>query len=489
MSSKSGRDRTGRTPWSLAARLTAWYAGSAFVLILIATGVLYWGLRTSLDREDDEDLADKVRVLRFLLQDRPGDLDAVRRQAERGWAAREHTQVHLRLLDGHGQSVLETAGMGDVLPAASFPPPPANGADTVQGEVVAAPERKSYRVVAARAGDHVIQLALDRSFEEELLAGYRRNLWLVLGVALAGCTLAGYVIARRGLRPVADVTAMARRIRPASLGERLPTAGLPAELLELADTFNAMLGRLEESFGRLARFSADIAHELRTPVNNLRGEAEVALSKARTPAEYRDALGSCLEECGRLARLIDSLLFLARAENPRTQVERERVDVARELTAVREFYEAAAAEAGVALAVRAGAGVEAELCRPLLQRAVGNLVENALAHTRAGGRVTLTAGRDNGLVRVEVSDDGEGIPEEHLPHLLDRFYRVDQARSGATGGIGLGLAIVKGIAELHGGSVQVTSRVGQGTCVTLSFPDANAASPGREGRASGSRPG
>src|SRR5579871_3494641 len=126
-----------------------------------------------------------------------------------------------------------------------------------------------------------------------------------------------------------------------------------------------MLDRLEESFGRLARFSADIAHELRTPVNNLRGEAEVALGRARTPAEYRDALGSCLEECGRLARLIDSLLFLARAENPRTQVEREWIDLAKELAAVREFYEAAAAEAGVTLAVAADAAGMAELCRPM----------------------------------------------------------------------------------------------------------------------------
>ncbi len=468
MSSKRATDWPPRRPWSLAARLTAWYAGSAFALVLVATGLLYWGLRTSLDREDEEDLADKVRVLRVLLRDRPGDLDAVRRQAEWGWAAREHTQVHLRLLDGAGRVVLETPGMGEAIPAAAFPTaPPGDDAAPAEGEVAVAAGRKSYRVVAARAGGHVLQLALDRSFEEELLAGYRRNLWLVLGAALAGCSAAGYLIARRGLRPVGEVTAMARRIRPASLGERLPTAGLPAELLELADTFNAMLSRLEESFGRLARFSADIAHELRTPVNNLRGEAEVALGRARTPAEYRDALGSCLEECGRLARLIDSLLFLARAENPRTQVEREWIDLAKELAAVREFYEAAAAEAGVTLAVAADAAGMAELCRPMLQRAIGNLVENALAHTPPGGHVTLTATRAAGCLRIEVADDGVGIAPEHLPHLFDRFYRADGARTA--GGVGLGLAIVKGIAELHGGTVTIDSAPGHGTRVTLSL--------------------
>jgi two-component system heavy metal sensor histidine kinase CusS len=315
-----------------------------------------------------------------------------------------------------------------------------------------------------------VQVALDRRQEEDLLAGYRRNLWLVLGGALIACAVGGYRIARRGVRPVEQVTALARRVRPTALGERVATAGLPAELLALAGTFNAMLDRLEESFGRLARFSTDIAHELRTPVNNLRGEVEVALGMARSAEEYWEVLGSCLEECGRLARLIDSLLFLARAENPKTQVPREPVDLGRELEAVREFYEPAAAEAGVSLTVRVAGAASARVDRALLQRAVGNLVENALKHTPRGGAVTLTAGRAEDGVRLEVEDTGCGIAAEHLPHVLDRFYRADRSRSSSAGGVGLGLAIVKGIVELHGGSVSVASEPGCGTCVTLVLP-------------------
>jgi two-component system heavy metal sensor histidine kinase CusS len=269
---------------------------------------------------------------------------------------------------------------------------------------------------------------------------------------------------------VRQITAMARRIRPTHLDERLQAAGLPAELAALADTFNAMLDRLGESFGRLARFSADIAHELRTPVNNLRGEVEVALGKPRPAEEYRDVLASGLEECVRLSRLIDSLLFLARAEDPRTQVEREPVDVGRELAAVREFYEATAAEAGVKLAAITGPGPVADLNRPFLQRALGNLVANALAHTQPGGAVTLSATQEGGWVRVEVADTGCGIPATHLPYVFDRFYRVDRSRSSASGGLGLGLAIVKGIAELHGGSVSLASEVGRGTRFTLLLP-------------------
>ncbi len=173
-----------------------------------------------------------------------------------------------------------------------------------------------------------------------------------------------------------------------------------------------------------------------------------------------------------MSGLIDSLLFLARAEDPKTEVEREPLDVGRELAAVQEFYGAAAAEAGVNLAVQAPAGLVADLNRPLFQRAVGNLVANALAHTPADGTVTLAARCDGEAVCVEVADDGRGIAAEHLPHLFDRFYRVDPSRSSAAGHVGLGLAIVKSIAELHRGSVAVASEVGRGTRVTLRLPAA-----------------
>jgi two-component system heavy metal sensor histidine kinase CusS len=484
MSSKSGPD-PGWRPWSLAARLTAWYAGSAFVLVLAATGSLYWALVASLDRDDDASLAGAARAVRAALRQKSDDPAWPSLEAEVLREGQPPEKIFLRLLREDGSVVVQTPGMEEMLPASAFPPPVAAEVEPGAGTDLRSPAGKPYRALAARArvgGDggpaRVVQVALDRTQEEELLAGFRRSLWLVLGLALVACTLAGYEIARRGLRPVAEVTDMARRIRPATLGQRLASAGLPAELRVLADTFNGMLERLEDSFGRLARFSADIAHELRTPVNNLRGEAEVALGKPRTPEEYREVLGSCLEECGRLSRLIDNLLFLARAEDPKTEVARERVDVAAELAGVQEFYEAAAAEAGVRLAVAPEGEPAALVNRPLFQRAIANLVANALAHTPPGGTITLTAGRDGDFVRVEVADDGPGIDPEHLPHLFDRFYRADPARASAGGRVGLGLAIVKSIAELHGGRVSLSSRPGHGTRVSLHFPTSAEPSPG-----------
>jgi two-component system, OmpR family, heavy metal sensor histidine kinase CusS len=464
--------RTARA-WSLAARLTAWYAGSTFALVLAATGFLYWASVRNLDREDDQLLGDRVRGLCAVMQNRPGDMAAIRQEVEEE-EAHERTRVHLRILDEGGQVVIETPGMNQLLPASSFP---ASSAEPGTGADVDAAKGRSFRVLAVTVTDGspkrspcVIQVAMDRSLEMELHASYRKNLLLVLGAALVVCAVVGYWIAHRGIRPIHDITETARRIRPTNLAERMAPDGLPAELLTLAATFNQMLDRLEQSFARLSRFSSDIAHELRTPVYSLRGEVEVALSKPRTPEEYHEVLASSLDECGRLARLIDRMLFLAKADNPETQVTREPCGVSAELARVCDFYGLSATEVGVRLAIEVEKEVQAHLDRPLFQRAVGNLVANALAHTPPGGTVTLTATGDDSSTRVEVVDTGCGIPAAHLPHVFDRFYRVDHARSSTNGSVGLGLAIVRSITDLHGGTVEIASEVGRGTRVTMIFP-------------------
>jgi two-component system heavy metal sensor histidine kinase CusS len=461
-------------PLSLATRLSLWYGAWALLLLAAATGFLYWALCNNLDREDDEFLADKVRFLGVLLDSPRVDAHLLQEEVEWEPAARQYGQVYVRLVGEGGGALMETPGMAALLPLEQFPPSAPLAA--LRGVDVTRRSGATFRVMAAavtpkQAKARAIQVAIDRTHEERLLESYRRALWLVLAIALVICVLAGQRIARRGLRPVADMADTARRIRSTTLHERMDTAGLPAELESLAATFNEMLGRLQESFERLARFSADIAHELRNPVNNLRGEAEVALGRPRSPEEYREVLASSLEECARLSRLIDNLLFVARAEDPQTQIVKEAVDVGGELEAVRDFYGAAAAEAGVSLQVRRAGAVTARLDRTLFQRAVGNLVANSLAHTPAGGEIVVAACRKNGGVDVEVRDSGSGIAREHLPHVFDRFYRADPARTAGSSRVGLGLAIVKAIAALHRGSVAVSSEPGKGTLVSLHFPN------------------
>lgn len=491
MSSKNATDTDkkgspkGKHAWSIAARLTAWYALSSFAIVATASALLYWALQSNLLREDDEFLRSKVRIIREILLDRSEHAEELRweiKNVER--APHLETQVFLRLLDESGEVMMATPGLAERLAPEAFPPPVPAELDPPRGTDVYSQAGDRYRVVAAEAAvgpdgeqRRVIQVALVEVNEDALLADYRKRLWLVLGSAGLLCAAVGYQIARKGVQPVNDITVAARRIHSATLHERIDVNGLPAEVHHLAATFNEMLDRLQDSFTRLSRFSADIAHELRTPIHNMRGEAEVALGQARTPEEYRSVLASSLEENGRISRMIDSLLFLARAEHPETAIARERLDLRAELTTIQEFYHAPAEEAGVAIHVNAPDGCLADFDRTLFQRAMGNLLENALAHTPAGGSVTLGAARENGAIHIEVADNGRGIPAEHLPHVFDRFHRADAARTGnAFGSVGLGLAIVKSIAALHGGSIHITSQEGRGTHVTLVFPGRQAAS-------------
>ena len=456
-------------PRSLALRLSAWYAWSAFLLLAAGTGFLYWELVQSSNAEDDQYLAEKVNTLKKLIGE--GDFRTLKWEVDGESSVRPAVEVLSRVFTGDGRILYESSGMSDQLPPRIFPESGRVEYRTIQDR---SSHTRIFRVLSVQLPDYRLQTGVEVTFEKEMLAEYRERLWTVLAAGLLLSALTGYLIARRGIRPVEEIAATVRRVRSSTLNQRVETAGLPSELLLLATTFNETLDSLEDAFARLARFSSDIAHELRTPLNNMRGEVEVALSKTRSVGEYREVLESSLEECVRLSRMIDSLLFLARAENPETQIRREPIDVGSELSAVRDFYEAAANEAGVSLDLAFPAGLTVPLDRTLFQRAVGNLIENALAHTRAGGRIQLEAARNNGEIAVSVADDGCGIPAEHVPRVFDRFHRVDAARSQNSGGAGLGLAIVKSIALLHGGDARIESALGNGTRVTLHLPAAGA---------------
>lgn len=479
MSSTSRREPAAPVPsWSLALRLTAWYVGSSFAILLTATVVLYVILIGNVRREQDEFLADKVRVVRDMLQKRPDDLADLEEEVEQSWAPRQFARAYVRVLDGSGKIIAESPHMSERLDPGMFPAPVPTDTEPEHGLTLQGKLGSTLRVVAAQAdlgedGEQTatIQAALNTDAARDLIGGYRQTLLLALGAGLGLCGFAGYWLARAGLRPLREIAATTERITSVNLAERIQIRGLPAELSALGQRFNDMLERLEDSFERLSRFSADIAHELRTPVNNLRIGVEVALGRGRSVEEYRETLGSCLEECERLSRIIDSMLFIARSENPRTLITREPVDVTRELERVRDFFEAPAADAGVDLSISCAAGLHADLDRLLFQRAISNLVGNSLRYTPSGGKVTIAAARENGELCVEVTDTGRGIPAEDLPHVFDRFYRADPARSNASGNAGLGLAIVKSIVGLHGGTITARSTPGQGTSMNIRMPN------------------
>jgi two-component system, OmpR family, heavy metal sensor histidine kinase CusS len=490
---QQGIPRSGR--WSLSLRLTAWYFTSSFVILLVATGTLYVMLVKNFTQEHDQFLADKIQFIQQQLRDKPNDVPDLKEEVEETWAPIQYMRVYGRVILPNGKTLAESPHMDEILPRDAFPLPRSGtegplAALDIKGLARRETPAQIYRGASAWAtiGSNqtqaVLQVALDLEPERKLTADYQRVLLGVLLVALAACAAAGYQIARAGLSPLQRLAATAQRVGPSNLAERVAARGLPSELFTLADRFNAMLDRLEENFALLSRFSADIAHELRTPVNNIRIELEVALAQGRRPEEYRDTLGSALEECHRLTQIIDSLLFIARAEDPRTRVKRELLNVGEELRRIVDFYEATSTDAGVAVITECPPAVWASLDRLLFQRALGNLLSNAIRHTPAGKSITLRAsvasphpGGTHGQsapgddLIIEVNDTGEGIAPEDLPRVFDRFYRADRARSAhSQGHAGLGLSIVKSILQLHGGSIMLYSTLGQGTRVLVRFP-------------------
>ena len=350
-----------------------------------------------------------------------------------------------------------------------------------------APDGRWYQVLLARISlpaaedgrprSALLALSYDRSLPRELLARYRKGLLETLIASVLAAGALGVWAARLALTRVRRIAATAGRISASALNERLSLEDTPEEFLESALAFNHMLDRLEDSFKRLSEFSSDLAHDLRTPINNLLGEAQVALSRPRDAAEYRAVLESAVEEYERLSRMIENMLFLARADNAQARIAPQWIDLRAALEKILSYYEVIAEERNIRLTLEVrserGGRATAWADELMLNRAVGNLLSNALRHGPRDCSVSVRARvRADGSAEVEVANPGPGIAREHLPRIFDRFYRPSSSREGSAAGSGLGLAIVKSIAELHGGRVGVRSEPGSETAFTLSLPAA-----------------
>lgn len=464
---------------SIATRLMVLYTLTSTALLLAAMGTLYLALVGHIDEEDISFLADRMHEIRVELRTSSrGVAEIVKEFAPP--TDLQPSGHFVRILNQRREVLAEMPGMNEQLSIDVFPE--ASREDEPQSKIIEYrnPVGRWYFVTAGLGaatnpadGPLIIQIAQDRSDDHRFMNRFRILLGGLLVGGVAAAALLGGVVARRGLRPVHQMAEVVHRIDATQLQTGIAASGWPKELTALGDAFDKMLHRLEESFARLSQFSADLAHELRTPIGILRGETEVALSRGRSAEEYQEVLVSSAEELDRLSSMIDGLLFLARAGNPETRIGRKAVDGRAECEAIVAFHEAVAQEKGVVLAVEGEA--ELNVDPMLLRRAVSNLVTNALEYTPGGGRVTIALSADASGTHVRVSDNGCGIATEKLPRLFDRFYRVDPARHG--GGAGLGLAIVKSIMQLHGGSVDVTSTPGSETAFTLTFPKEDPGQP------------
>jgi two-component system, OmpR family, heavy metal sensor histidine kinase CusS len=418
-------------------------------------------------------------------------------------------RLHAAVLDGEGRRVIAASAHYDVPLPAALPRPvldagllPTQARVTeIEGlrEALAAmtstwrsPDDAGHRLLAGRiqvpaqagrpARSVIVDLAIETTNTSEVRRRDRRNVLIGLAVAALLASALGVWIARHIVVSARRLGAAASRIGAQALDERLPLDDTPVELVESTLAFNRMLDRLQNAFERLSAFSSDLAHDLRTPVGNLLGEAQVALSRPRSADEYRAVLESAVEEYERLSRMIGNMLFLAQVDNDRAAMSIGRIELDTALDRVIGYFELIAEERGVRLLKTPHSPAEGArhvwADETMLIRAVSNLVSNALRHAPAGTSVELTARlADDAGCTIEVANEGPAIAPEQQARIFERFYRADTSRHGSAAGSGLGLAIVRSIMELHGGRAEVRSAPGERTVFRLHFP-APPSSPG-----------
>ncbi|VAW86353.1 Copper sensory histidine kinase CusS [hydrothermal vent metagenome] len=440
-------------PLSLTLRLTVLFCAIATVVFL-AFG---WIIERSIDEH-------------FAIQDTK-ELNVVAQAVERSLATLQpdFDLTHARqrfedmLIGHHGTLLLITPALGPQVYASPGPDlsPILKSTQFKQNTVQKwSDDEHNYRILVQQVtgGDNkhysvIIAVAID--FHLHFLTHFRHTLWLMVICGIIVMGVMGWFSVRQGHRPLHHIVEQVSHISASQLNSRLNPEAVPAELTELAISFNELLQRMEEAFNRLSNFSADIAHELRTPVTNLMTQTQVALSRARNAEEYQEILYSNMEEYERMAQMIGDMLFLAKSDNAEHPPNTEAIDLKSELSNLFDYYEAWAEESQVSLVQEGEARVQGD--RLMLRRALSNLLSNAIRHTPPDNRVTVTLSQQEKSVHIVIQNPGTPIPEEHLCKLFDRFYRTDPSRQRSGDGAGLGLAIVKSIIESHGGTITASS--------------------------------
>jgi len=451
---------------SIAFQLILLFTLAAALLLACGLGVFYSIVAHHAFAEDNAVLADKVFALSADLRENGPEIFGEEIGARR---AGHHTPYWIRILDSQGRAIAETPEMDRSISTQIFP--------VAQEPAEAIRNRKDYRSAGKlfslvsfnehwSSETYTLQLAQDRSSDEQVETNFALLFIAVLLGGVVASALIAIIVTRRGLRPLRKMTESLGRIGPDQLKERIGSTGWPRELQPLAIAFDEMLKRLDDSFSRLSQFSADLAHELRTPIANMLGEAQVALTRDRTAPEYRETIESTVAECERLSRIVDNLLFVARVDAAREPIACQQFDARAAVEKIAAFYQTVADDHNVTISCTGDGQIYAD--PDLFERAVGNLLDNALRFTAEHGFIRVGLVRHNSDFEVAVSDNGSGIAAEHLPRVFDRFYRAESSRG--SDGAGLGLALVKSIVDLHGGSAVIASNPGCGTTVTLKFP-------------------
>jgi two-component system heavy metal sensor histidine kinase CusS len=446
-------------PLSLTTRLTLLFAIAAAIVFPI----FGWVISGEMEDHFEEGDTAELRIIADAVYDAlagmrsPSDLAPVERRFDDILIGHHSASLYIGRDDGH--LVFASSAHPDLSEVSR------NVAEPIEGDAIRlfSEGGSTYRVLVRRMGGdqpalpdvHTIVVATPIDYHLTFLASFQRTLWLMVASGIVLVSVMGWIAVRQGHAPLREIVNRMRHVTASERAQAIPPESVPRELGDLARSFNEMLRRVDESFERLKNFNADIAHELRTPITNLMTQTQVSLSRSRTVDEYREILYSDMEEYERMALMVGDMLFLAQQDDGASKRDSAEVDLAAEVRSLFDYYEGWAEDRGVTLVLEGRAQVVGD--RLLLQRALGNLLSNAIRHTPEGGTVSVTLGAADDVVTIGVENPGTPIPSQDLPKIFDRFFRVDPSRQRRGEGAGLGLAIVKSIVEVHDGAIDVAS--------------------------------
>ena len=458
-------------PRNVRSRLTLWYVLVLASLLALYAAVASLFLFLSLREDFDQNLLQDVETVEGMLAKEPNGLVSL--HSNHPDAAEPRIGHFIEVWSAQGSLLYRSAALQDQ--TLGGPPGPDEGLHDPTPSTTQLPNGTRVRLASSVYHLEDQRVVLRVAYSEE-------RLWRELGefgeVLLLGFPIAvllagfgGYALARKALAPIDSMTTQAKTMSAERLSDRLSIENSQDELGKLGTVFNDMLGRLQAAFDQLRRFTADASHELRTPLTAIRSVGEVALQDQRSPAEYRDVIGSMLEEVDRLTRLAESLLALSRADAGHIQLQRDEISFLRLAEEARSVVEVLAEEKRQQIDIAGDADLLVSVDRLILRQAILNLLDNAIKYSPPGSQilVRVQSGGDK-QVFLDVVDQGPGILDEHQPYVFDRFFRVDKARTREWGGAGLGLSITRWAVETHGGGITLESEEGHGSTFRVSLP-------------------
>jgi heavy metal sensor kinase len=477
MSSKIGAKFVRRTD----VRMTGWFVLAFSASALIICVFLYVRLKHQLIKEVDRFILDETRELTAILSRKQAEIDFLMKFKDETMTRRFYP-FFFQILDKDGRSLYHSKGFREIgyEPGGSLLSNARNGKETLES-VHSPGRRRAFRIISTpllKDGklSYIIQLGTHLRFVRKSLSVFKWNILAAFPIILALGSLGGWILARKSLLPIGYIASKTQSITSHSLSERLAPRGTNDEMDGLITTINGMIGRLEDSFNRLAEFTADASHELKTPLCAMRGEAEVLLSKERTAEEYQEGLAHFIERFDHLNQMINDLISLSKSDS--SQIELKMVPIRLDLLIeeVCDLFKVLADQQGIGFSfdTMEEARVVGDPAR--LQQLFANLIDNAIKYTEKGD-VRVTLEKSHGAVITRISDTGIGILKEEHAHIFKRFYRVEKSRSKETGGVGLGLSIAQWVVHAHRGTIEIASEFSKGSTFKVTLPASEAYFP------------